>query len=278
MIFEFEESMKLHPTAVVHPGANLAEDVEVGPYSIIGAHVTLGNGCVVGAHCVLEGHTTIGENNRIHTGAAIGGAPQDLRYQGQETFLEIGNNNNFREYVTVNIGTVEGGRTTRIGNHVHIMAYSHIAHNCEIHDGVIIANGGTLGGHVEIGEKAIVGGLVGIHQFVRVGKLSIIGGCSKLVQDAIPFATLDGHPARVYGLNLLGLKRAGIPNDIQQHLKHALQFLFRSGLSRDAALERIERECGESPEVLHLMDFVRRSERGICTRVWGREKEALWNE
>ena len=270
--------MKVHPAAVIQPGAKLAEDVKVGPYSVIGEYVTLGSGCVVGAHCVLEGHTTIGENNRIHTGAAIGGAPQDLKYRGQGTSLVIGNNNNFREYVTVNIGTVEGGGTTRIGNNVHMMAYSHIAHDCEIHDGVIIANGGTLGGHVEIGEKAIVGGLVGICQFVRIGKLSIIGGCSKVAQDVIPFATLDGHPARVYGLNLLGLKRAGIANDIQQHLKHALQLLFRSGLSRDAALERIERECGQSPEVLHLMDFVRRSERGICTRVRGREKEVLWNE
>lgn len=270
--------MRIHPTAVIHPGTKLAPDVEIGPYSIIGEHVSLGSGCVVGAHCVLEGHTTIGKNNRIHTGAAIGGAPQDLKYQGQETSLEIGDNNNFREYVTVNIGTVEGGGTTRIGNNVHIMAYSHIAHDCIIHDGVIIANGGTLGGHVEIGEKAIVGGLVALHQSVRVGKLSIIGGCSKAVQDVIPFAMIDGHPARVYGLNLLGLKRAGIPPEVQRHLKRALQLLFRSGLSREAALERIERECGQSSEVLHLMDFVRSSERGICTRVRGREKEILWSE
>ena len=271
--------MTIHPTAVIYPGAKLAPDVEVGPYSVIGEHVVLGSGSSVGAHCVLTGHTTIGMNNHFYTGATIGSIPQDLKYKkGEETFLEIGNNNNFREYVTVNCGTIEGGGTTRIGNNVHIMAYSHIAHNCVIHDGVIIANGGTLGGHVEIGERAILGGLVGIHQFVRIGKLSIIGGVSKVVQDVIPFATVDGHPARVYGLNRLGLKRAGIKTDVQENLKHALKLLFRSGLSREEALQKIKRECGQSPEIAHLVDFIQHSERGICSRVRGREKEILWND
>ena len=271
--------MSIHPTAVIEPGAKFGQDVSVGPYSIIGEHVALGDGCSVGAHCVLEGYTTIGSNNHFYTGVAIGGIPQDLKYQkGQKTFLEIGNNNNFREYVTVNTGTLKGEETTRIGNNVHIMAYSHIAHNCVIRDGVIIANGGTLGGHVEIGEKAIVGGLVGIHQFVRVGKLSIIGGVSKVVQDVVPFATVDGHPARVYGLNRIGLERAGIKNDIQKMLKHAFVLLFRSGFSRSDALLRIEKECGSNPELKELIDFVRTSERGICSRVRGREKEVSWKD
>ncbi len=271
--------MSIHITAVIHPNAKIAKDVSIGPYSVIGEHVALGNRCVVGAHCVLEGRTTIGTDNHFYTGAAIGGIPQDLKYvKGEPSFLEIGNHNNFREYVTVNTGTAEGGATTRIGNHVHIMAYTHIAHNCLIEDGVIIANGGTLGGHVHIGERAILGGLAGIHQFVRVGRLAIVGAVSKAVQDVIPFATVDGHPARVYGLNRIGLKRAGISPETQQDLKLALRLLFRSGFSREKAMQEIRTECGQSLEVKELLEFIARSKRGICSRVRGREKEIAWND
>jgi len=270
--------MKIHSTAVIHPNAKLAPDVEIGPHSVIGEHVAIGDGSSVGAHCVLDGYTTIGTNNHFYTGAVIGSIPQNLKYKGEKTFLEIGNNNNFREYVTVNCGTVEGGGTTRIGNDVHIMTYSHIAHDCVVHDGVIIANNGTLGGHVEIGERAILGGLAGVHQFVRIGRLSIVGGHSKATQDVLPFVTVDGHPARVYGLNLIGLKRAGISKEIQHALKQALQILFRSSFSRKEALEEIRRQCGPSAEVKEFVDFIERSERGICTRARLQTEEPVWND
>ena len=270
--------MNIHKTAVIHSEAKLADDVTVGPYSIIGPHVVLGRGCDVGSHCVLEGHTTIGEGNRFYTGAVIGSIPQDLKYKGEITFLEIGNNNNFREYVTVNCGTVEGDGKTRIGNNVHLMAYSHIAHDCVIQDGAILANNATLGGHVAIGEKAIFGGMVGVHQFVRIGKLSMIGACSKAAQDVIPFATLNGYPARVYGLNQIGLERAGISKEVQKDLKQAFKILFGSALSREVALEEMQRTCGESPEVKELVDFIRQSKRGIATRVRSREKEFSWSD
>lgn len=270
--------MTIHPTAIIHPGAHLADDVTVGPYSLIGPKVTVGKGCVIASHCILEGNTRIGENNRFYTGAVIGTIPQDLKYRGQETFLEIGNNNNFREYVTVNCGTVEGGGKTQIGNHAHIMAYSHIAHDCVVRDGVIIANAGTLGGHVELGEQAIVGGLVGIHQFVRIGRLSIIGACSKATQDVIPFSAVFGCPVRVYGLNQVGLKRAGISEEIQRHLKQALHLLFGAGLPQKEALEEIRRTCGESSEVKELVAFIETSKRGISTRVRHRTEELSWND
>ncbi|MFH1857453.1 MAG: acyl-ACP--UDP-N-acetylglucosamine O-acyltransferase [Candidatus Omnitrophota bacterium] len=269
--------MNIHVTAVIHPEAKLAADVTVGPCSIIGADVILGRGCWVGPHCVLEGHAKIGEDNRFYTGAVIGSIPQDLKYKGEPTFLEIGSHNNFREYVTVNTGTVEGGGVTRIGNNNHIMAYAHIAHDCVVEDGTIIANNGTLGGHVTIGQKAIVGGLAGIHQFVRVGRLSILGGCSKAVQDVIPFAAVDGHPARVYGLNAVGLRRSGVSTETQLDHKRAFRILF-SGCAQKEALESIERECGTSAEVKELVAFVRQSKQGICTRARRAAGEASWND
>lgn len=269
--------MKIHPTAVIYPGAQLADDVTVGPYSIIEEHVVVGKGSSVGTHCVLKGHTTIGEHNRFYTGAVIGEIPQDLKYKGEKTFLEIGDNNNFREYVTVNTGTAEGGGTTRIGNHVHIMAYSHIAHDCLIHDGVIIANNGTLGGHVEIGERAILGGLVGIHQFVRVGKLAMIAACSKATQDVIPFSAVFGSPARLYGLNSVGLKRAGMDLKIQKDLKQAFHLLFEGALSREEALKEIQKNFGKRSEVKELVAFVGNSKRGICRRANAVE-ESSWSD
>ena len=269
--------MKTHPSAVIYPGAKLAPDVEVGPYSIIGEHVVLGSGSSIGAHCVLTGHTTIGMNNHFYTGAVIGSIPQDLKYKGEKTFLEIGNNNNFREYVTVNCGTLQGGGKTRIGNDVHIMAYSHIAHDCIIRDGVIIANGGTLGGYVEIGEKAFLGGLVGIHQFVRVGKLAMIAACSKATQDVIPFSAVFGYPARVYGLNTVGLKRAGMSLGAQRDLKQAFHLLFEEALSRQDALQVIQKNFGKSGEVKELVTFIENSKRGICRRANSAE-ESSWSD
>ncbi len=254
--------MKLHPTAIIHKGTKLAEDVEVGPYSIIDESVTIGQGTVIGPHCVIEGRTTIGENCRIFTGAVVGSIPQDLKYRGEKSFLKVGNNNIIREYVTINPGTGEGGETS-IGDGNLLMAYAHVAHDCKIGNGVIIANVGTLAGHVTIGDKAIVGGLAAIHQFVRVGIISIIGGCSKVVQDVPPYSTVDGHPTRVYGLNSIGLKRAGIPKESISSLKRAFRILFHSGLSLNTALERIDREAEKCPELSVLIDFMKTSERGV---------------
>lgn len=274
-----DQPLKIHPTAVVHKGAILDEDVEVGPYSVIGEHVMIGAGCRIGTHCVLEGHTTIGKNNRFFTGAVIGSIPQDLKYKGEPTRLTIGDHNTFREYVTVNLGTEEGGSETRIGGHVLIMAYSHIAHDCQIGDHVILANGVTMGGHVVIEERVVVGGLVGIHQFVRVGKLAMIAACSMAAQDVTPFAMANGYHAKIYAMNKIGLERAGISQKTQQELKRAFRILFRSGLSTKSALEKIERELPPGPEIGHLVQFIRESKRGFCGGPKGiSTDEPSWND
>ena len=269
--------MKIHPTAIVQKGAALADDVEVGPYSVIGERVTVGKSCRIGAHCVLDGETTIGEGNRFFTGAVIGSIPQDLKYKGERSTLVIGNHNLFREYVTINLGTEGGGGETRIGNHILVMAYSHVAHDCQIGDHAILANGATLGGHVVIEDRAILGGLAAVHQFVRVGRLAIIGGCSKLVQDVVPFATADGYPARIYGLNKIGLDRADVDKKTQQELERAFRILFRSRLSAQNALEKIEKELLQGEAIVHLVQFIRSSKRGFCRGLEGTGKEPAWN-
>jgi len=254
---------KIHSTAIVHPKAILAEKSCVGPYSIIGSGVSIGAGTDVGAHCVIEGDTKIGKNCRIFTGAVIGSIPQDLKFKGEKTSLEIGDNNIIREYVTVNLGTKTTGKTV-IGNNNLFMAYSHVAHDCRVGNAVIIANGGTLAGNVVIEDKAILGGLVGIHQFVRVGTFSIIGGFSKVIQDIPPYSTCDGRPAKFYGLNVIGLRRAGFKEKIKKDLKTAFRILFQSGLSISHALQEIKKQLPPSEEVRHLIEFIKNSERGIC--------------
>ncbi|MCM8757511.1 MAG: acyl-ACP--UDP-N-acetylglucosamine O-acyltransferase [Candidatus Omnitrophica bacterium] len=255
--------MNIHPQAIVSKKAYLGRDVDVGPYSIIGDNVKIGDGTKVGSFCVIEGNTTIGKNCKIFTGAVIGSIPQDLKYKGEETFLEIGDNNIIREYCTFNPGTGEGGRTV-VGNNNLFMAYSHVAHDCVVGNNCVIANNGTLAGHVTIEDRAVVGGLVAIHQFVRVGKLSIIGGCSKVVQDIPPFSTCDGHPTRVYGLNLVGLKRAGFDSKVISKLSHSFKILFNSGFSIKNAIFQLEQEKDLPQEVLYLINFIKSSSRGVC--------------
>jgi len=257
--------MQIHPTAIVSKKAKLADDVTVGPYAIIGDSVTVGRGTKIGAHCLLEGYTTVGQDCEIFTGAIIGSRPQDLKYKGEKSFLKIGDNNIIREYCTFNPGTGEGGETI-VGNHNLFMAYCHIAHDCRLGDHCTIANNGTLAGHVSIGDAAVVGGLVAIHQFVRMGTLSIVGGCSKVVQDIPPYSTCDGHPASIYGLNLIGLRRSQtpIPRESIRQLDLAFKILFNSGLTKSHARERLQEEISKPcAEVLHLIDFVKNSERGI---------------
>jgi UDP-N-acetylglucosamine acyltransferase len=253
----------IHPTAIVSKKAKLASDVQVGPYSIIGDNVAVGAGTKIYANCLIEGNTAIGRDCEIFTGAVIGSRPQDLKYSGENSFLEIGDNNIIREYSTFNPGTQEGGKTI-VGNDNLFMAYSHIAHDCIIGNNCIIANNGTLAGHVTIEDKAVVGGLVAIHQFVRVGMLSIIGGCSKVVQDIPPYSTCDGHPALVYGLNLVGLRRNGIAKDSIAQLNRAFKILFNEGLTVKHALEKIVKEIQSNHEVSYLLNFIKNSQRGIA--------------
>ncbi len=255
--------MNIHNTAIVDKKARLADDVKVGPCAIIGPNVEIGKSTEIGAHAVVDGYTTIGEDCRIFTGACIGSPPQDLKYKDEKSFLKIGNNNTIREYVTMNPGTDEGG-VTSVGDGNLLMAYSHVAHDCKIGNGCVIANSGTLAGHVNVEDKVIIGGLAAIHQFVRVGKLSIIGGCSKIVKDIPPFSTCDGHPARVYGLNLIGLKRAGMTKEAISLLNKAFKILFYSGLSVRNAIDNTRETVESCVEVEYLLDFVKASERGVC--------------
>jgi len=255
-------TMKIHPTAIVSKKAKLAGDIVIGPYSIVGDNVTVGPQAKIGANCLIEGNTSIGRGCEIFTGAVIGSRPQDLKFKGENVFLEIGNNNIIREYCTFNPGTGDNGKTI-VGNNNLFMAYSHIAHDCIVGNHCIIANNGTLAGHVTIEDKAVVGGLVAIHQFVRIGRLSIIGGCSKVVQDIPPYSTCDGHPARVYGLNLIGLRREKLSRESIKELDCAFKILFNSGFSIKHSLEKVEKEVKQTKEVSYLVNFIKNSQRGI---------------
>ena len=254
----------VHPTAIVHPKATLGPGVSIGPYTVIEEHVSIGAGTRVGAHCVLEGRTTIGAECQIFTGAVIGSIPQDLKYRGEESALLIGDRNKIREYVTINPGTAGGGGKTVIGSDCLLMAYSHVAHDCLVGNHVIIANSAALAGHITVEDRAVIGGLVGIHQFVRVGTLAIIGGCSRVIQDIPPYATCVGYPATVFGLNSEGLKRAGVSEDSKRLLHRAFKTLFHSKLSMRHALEQASQEADHCPELQHLLRFVRESKRGVA--------------
>jgi UDP-N-acetylglucosamine acyltransferase len=253
----------IHPTACVHSKAKIDKDVVIGPYCIVGQNVRIGQGTVVGNSCVIEGRTRIGKRCRIFTGAVIGSEPQDLKYKGEKTQAIIGDDNIIREYVTINLGTVEKGKTV-IGNKNLFMAYSHIAHDCVVGNETVIANVGTLAGHVTVEDRAIIGGMVAIHQFARVGKMSIIGGCSKVIQDIPPFSIVDGHPAKVYGINSIGLKRGKVPLKSMQNLKSAFKILFKLKISTSSALRRIKENIPDDPYVSYLLRFIKQSQRGVC--------------
>ena len=255
--------MKIHPAAIVDKKAKLADDVEVGPYALIGPNVEIGKSVTIASHVVLDGYIVIGEGTRIFTGAVIGSPPQDLKYKGKKSFLKIGKNNIIREYVTMNPGTEEGS-VTFVGDGNLLMAYSHVAHDCKIGNNCVIANLGTLAGHVTIEDRVVMGGLAAVHQFTRVGKMAIIGGCSKVVQDIPPFSTCDGNPARVYGLNLIGITRAGMPKDAQVRLRKAFKILFHSGLILKNGIEKVKKSMGFFEEIDYLLNFIKNSERGVC--------------
>ena len=254
---------KIHETAVIYPGARLGRDVEVGAYSVIGENVFVGDGTKIGSHCVLEGWTTIGRDCQIHHGACVGGIPQDLKFKGEKTYVYIGDSTIIREFVTVNRATGEG-EETRIGSNCLIMATAHIAHNCQIGNNVIIANGGGIAGHVVIEDRAIISGMSGVHQFVKIGRNAMVGGASKVVQDVPPFVIADGRPARVCGLNSVGIARAGLSEESRRNLKKAYRILFRSGMKLSDAIAAMEQELDSSEPVEHLLRFLRNVDRGIC--------------
>lgn len=256
--------MEIHPTAIVHPQAEISPGVKIGPYSTIGENVKIGRDTQIGSHVVIEGWTAIGERCRIFPFVSIGAAPQAMRYRGEPTQVKIGKENIIREFVTIHRATVEGGGVTTIGDNNFIMAYSHIAHDCRVGNQVIMANSSTLAGHIEVEDFAIVGGLVAIHQFVRVGCYAIIGGASGVPKDIAPYMVAAGNRAKLFGLNTVGLRRHKFPEATMAALKQAHRILFRSHLTLKQAVEKVKAEVPLLPEIRHLLDFVKSSKRGLC--------------
>jgi UDP-N-acetylglucosamine acyltransferase len=253
----------IHPTAIVHPGARLGKDVEIGAYSLVGEHVEIGDGSRVGPHVVINGHTRIGVGNRIFQFCSIGEEPQDKKYAGEPTRLEIGDHNVIREFCTFNIGTAQDTGVTRMGDDNWIMAYVHIAHDCEVGNHTIFANNATLAGHVHIDDYAILGGFTGVHQFCRVGAHVITGIASVVRQDVPPFLTVAGNPLAPHGVNSEGLKRRGFSPEALAGLKRAYKTLYKSGLSLADAQAAIAAEAENLPELKPLADFLAVSGRGI---------------
>ena len=254
---------RIHPTALVDAAARLASDVEVGPYAVVGPHVEVGPGSSIGAHTVLTGHTRIGANCMILQFASVGEAPQDKKYGGEPTRLEIGNNNTIREFVTLNRGTVQGGGVTRIGDDNWIMAYVHVAHDCRIGNRTVFANNAQLAGHVEVDDDAILGAFTAVHQFVRIGGHSITGLGTILLQDVPPYVKASGNPTRPYGINAEGLRRRGFGPPAIVELKRAYRTLYRSGLTLEEARAKISAQAAAVPELARLSAFIAAEGRGI---------------
>ena len=253
----------IHETAVVYPGARIGKNVEIGPYSVIGENVEIGEGTVIGPHVVITGWTSIGRDCKIYQFASIGEEPQDLKFAGEKSYVFIGDRTKIREGATVHRATGEG-EETRIGNDCLLMAYTHVAHNCIVGNHVIMSNAATLAGHIIVEDRVVIGGLSGVHQFVKIGRNAMIGGASKVVQDVPPFMIADGHPAKVAGLNSVGMSRAGVPKEARRELKKAYRILYKNGLSLDQAIAMMEQELEAYEEVEHFLRFLRNAERGIC--------------
>lgn len=253
----------IHPTAIVHPGARIGANVEIGPYSIIGEHVEIGDDCRIGPHVVVSGHTRIGRGNRIFQFCSIGEEPQDKKYAGEPTRLEIGDHNTIREFCTFNVGTSQDRGVTSIGSHNWVMAYVHIAHDCVVGDHTIFANNATLAGHVTVDDYAILGGFTGVHQFCRIGAHTMIGIAAVIRQDVPPFLTIAGNPAAPFGINSEGLKRRGFSSEALAALKRAYKTLYKSGLSLADAQAAITAEASSQPELQPLAEFLAVSGRGI---------------
>ncbi len=253
----------IHPTALVAPGARLGRNVRVGPYAIIGEHVTIGDDCEIGAHAVIAGHTTLGRGNRVFHFVSLGEEPQDKKYAGEPTRLEIGDHNTIREFCTFNTGTTQDAGVTRLGSHNWIMAYVHLAHDCQVGDHTIFANNASLAGHVSVGDYAILGGFTLVHQFCRIGAHVISGLGSSIRQDVPPYITVSGNPAQPHGLNSEGLKRRGFSPEALAALKRAYKTLYKSGLGLAEAQAGIAQAAGDQPELQLLADFLAEPGRGV---------------
>lgn len=253
----------IHSTAIIHPKAKIGSDCQIGPYCVIGEHVTLGDGCKLHPHVVVDGHTVLGQQNEIFPFAAIGFKTQDLKWKGGVTRLEIGDRNVFREGVTIHSATNDGDATI-LGSDNLLLTYVHIAHDCRVGSHIIMSGYAGLAGHVVVEDHAILGGYTAVHQFCRVGTFSMTGGCSRIAQDVTPFMIVEGNPAEARAVNKIGLERAGVSEEVQTALRAAHKIIFREGRMLSAALAKIEAELPALPEVNHLVQFIRASERGIC--------------
>ena len=256
--------MNIHPTAVVSGAANLEEGVEIGPYSIVAADVNIGKNTVIGPHVVIDEHTDIGAGCRIFQFASIGAVPQDLKFRDEVTRTIIGNHNTIREFVTIHRATAADIGVTIMGDGNLIMAYCHIAHNCKLGNRIVMANAANLAGHIHVEDNAIIGGMTGIHQFTRIGAHCIIGGCSAVGKDVPPFTMASGNMAKLYGLNLIGLKRRNFSPETIQSLKLAYRIIFRSSLLLKTALEKVRTDVPDLPEIRQFIDFIQNTQRGIC--------------
>jgi UDP-N-acetylglucosamine acyltransferase len=254
--------VQIHPTAIVDPGAQIGAGCQIGPYCVIGPNVTLGEHCWLQHHVTLCGPMRAGARNKFYAYCSIGQQTQDLKYKGEPTYLEIGDENTFREFVTVNRSTTSEGKT-HIGHRGNFLAYSHIGHDCTVGDEVVFSNNGTLAGHVQVGDNAVMGGLTAVHQFCRLGRFAITGGCSKIVQDVPPFMIADGNPAEIRGVNSVGLERKGYPAEKVKPIKEAFRLLFRSKFNTGQAIEAIRKELPPSEEINQIVEFIEKTERGI---------------
>ena len=254
--------VEIHPTAIVDPKAELGARTIIGPYCIVGSEVVLGEGCWLQHHVTLCGPMRAGAKNKFYAYCSIGQQTQDLKYAGEPTYLEIGDENTFREFCTVNRSTKADGKT-RVGNRGNFLAYSHIGHDCAVGNSVVFSNNGTLAGHVEVGDHAVMGGLTAVHQFCRIGRFAITGGCSKIVQDVPPFLIADGNPAEIRGVNLIGLERAGFTPETIKAIKEAFRLIYRSKLNTRQAIEAVRKQIEPREETTQLIEFIEKSARGI---------------
>src|SRR6059058_6053345 len=257
--------VQIHPTAIVDPRAEISAGTIIGPYCVIAAEVVLGQNCWLQQHVTLCGPMRAGARSKFYAYCSIGQQTQDLKYQGEPTYLEIGDENTFREFVTISRSTTSQGKT-RIGNRGTFLAYSHIAHDCVVGDAVVFSNNGTLAGHVEVGDHAVIGGLTAVHQFCRIGRFAITGGCSKIVQDVPPFMIADGNPAEIRGVNLVGLERKNFTAENVKWIKEAFRLIYRSKYNTAQALEVVRKELPQSEEVREIVEFIEKTERGIIRK------------
>lgn len=252
----------IHPTAIIHPEAKIGAGCQIGPYCVVGQHVELGEGCRLHSHVVIDGHTKLGRENEIFPFASIGLKTQDLKWKGGITRTEIGDHNAFREYVTIHSAT-DDGNATRVGSHNNLLAYTHVAHDCQLGSHIIMSNNASFAGHVVVEDHVVMGGFSAAHQFCRIGRMAMVGGYTKIVQDVAPFTITDGNPAATRTINKVGLQRNEVSEATQMALRQAYKILFREGLTLAKAIELMEKDLPPSTEVLHLIEFIRGSERGI---------------